>query len=430
MFKPGDVIKNRYQIKKELGHGGQVIVYLCEDTETQGLVVLKECIFRGLSRDDRARELDLFAKEAVILKSITHANLPKVYEFFSEGESHLIVEEYIDGTSLDKMLKRQGTLTEEEVIETGFQMTSLLTHLHNNDPPVIIRDIKPSNIIITEDGHLYFIDFTIARYAVKDKEDTVRMGSPGYAPPEQYRGLSTPQTDIYSLGVTFHQLLTGHDPLNSPFMLPAVCSLKSSLTNDWDTIICKACDLTPEKRYNSAEGLEQDLLALRKCLREGPTAKSQGKAASILQPHLLFRALMILLFIGVLAFAGLIVTGRHDCIKVAECFQNMTVICNAIDKYAEDKEIVPMSLDSLTPQYLKALPICPKSGFSSYVLQILDQKEKAVGSDLYDVTTYKVYCSGPHTRSFFRDINIPFKTVTHQRIMQKPGHPGKRTTHQ
>ncbi|MGV8122212.1 MAG: serine/threonine protein kinase [Candidatus Xenobiia bacterium LiM19] len=430
MFKPGDVIKKHYEIKKELGHGGQVIVYLCEDTETKGQIVLKECIFKGLSRDDRGKELDLFAKEAEILKTITHPNLPKVYEFFNEGESHFIVEEFIDGTSLDKTLKCLGALPEEKVIMIGLQMTSILAHLHNNNPPVIIRDIKPANIITTEAGNLYFIDFTIARYAVKDKEDTVRMGSPGYAPPEQYRGLSTPQTDIYSLGVTFHQLLTGHDPLNSPFMLPPACSLKSNLSPDWDNIICKACELTPERRYNSAEELEKDLLALRKCLSDGPPAKGRRKGASPLQlPQLILRASLILLFIGACICAGFIVKGRYDSINFSACFQNITVMCNAIEAYADHYGTVPGSLDALTPEYLKTLPACPKSGFSSYMLNILDRKEEAAGSDLYETSTYKVYCNGLYHRSFFRDMIMPFKVVTHRRVIQESGTTEQNTGH-
>jgi len=420
LFKPGDVIKKHYEIKKELGHGGQVIVYLCEDTETKSQIVLKECIFKGLSRDERAKELDLFAKEAEILKTITHQNLPKVYEFFNEGESHFIVEEYIDGTSLDRILKQHGCLPEEKVIEIGLQMTSILTHLHNNNPPVIIRDIKPANIIIKESGNVYFIDFTIARYAVKDKEDTVRMGSPGYAPPEQYRGLSTPQTDIYSLGVTFHQLLTGHDPLNSPFMLPPACSLKSYLLSDWDSIICKACELTPERRYNSAEELELDLLDLRKSLSDGPPVKGRRRGANTLQlPELILRASLILLLIGACIFAGLIVKGRYDSINVSKCFQNTTIICNAVELYADHHGTVPETLDELTPEYLKSLPVCPKSGFSSYMLTVLDRKEEVVGSDLYKSTTYRVYCNGLYHRSFFRDITRPFKVITHRRVVHE-----------
>jgi tRNA A-37 threonylcarbamoyl transferase component Bud32 len=431
LFKTGDVIKNRYEVKKELGHGGQVIVYLCDDRENHGTVVLKECIFKGMSSEDRARELELFEKEALILKAITHLNLPKVYEFFREGESHLIAEEHIDGTPLDRILKKQGALPEEKVLDAALQMTSLLTHLHGNDPPVIIRDIKPSNIMLTEDGHLYFIDFTIARYAVKDKEDTVRMGSPGYAPPEQYRGLSTPQTDIYSLGVTIHQMLTGHDPLNSPFMLPSACSLKPNLLPEWDSLISTACELTPEKRYASAAEMEKDLHCIRDILAQGPSARKAIRSAQRPGPlQTALRVVMLLIFIGAFALAGLIVKGRYDCINVSDCFQNMTVICNAIEAYSDENGAVPESLGRLTPGYLKAIPSCPQSGFPSYVLEVLDRREEQVGRDLYGVTTYRIICRGPYHRSFFRGIKMPYKTVTHRSVTGRTGSPGQRDGHQ
>jgi serine/threonine protein kinase len=423
VFKQGDIINKRYKIKKVIGKGGQVIVYLCEDQQRENAeVVLKECLFKCNDDDERKKELALFEQEATILRDVIHRNLPRVYDIFEAECSHFIVEEYIQGISLDRWLKKAGgKLKESQVMTIALQLTSLLHHLHTHTPPVVIRDIKPSNMIIQDDDHIYFIDFTIARYAIKDKEDTVRMGSPGYAPPEQYRGLSSPRSDMYSLGVTLHQLLTGHDPLTTPFTLPSPCRVNTKIARKWEEIICRATQLSAEQRYSSVKDMEDDLLALaKKIMPPQAASQAQSTATSSASSRLLSRPLKIAIaLLGTLALFVAISSLIHFCLKhrkveyinLSGCFNNITGICLSLEHYTSDKGSFPPDLQALVPDYLRELPKCPRRADATYVLEKMEEKETREGSNAYRIATFRVSCRGAHHTNLAPELNEPFKIV-------------------
>jgi serine/threonine protein kinase len=154
-----------------------------------------------------------------------------------------------------------GKLPLDEALQIGIQLCTVLDYLHNQQPAIIFRDLKPTNIMRMPDGHIYLIDFGIARHFKPGQaKDTAYYGSMGYAPPEQYgKAQTTPQSDIYSLGATLHQLLSGHDPSSSPFRFPLLSSLMPSVPASLAALITQMLELDEEKRPASVLLVKQEL---------------------------------------------------------------------------------------------------------------------------------------------------------------------------
>ncbi len=213
----------RYRLLGSVGQGGMGRVYKAEDTHLGNrLVAVKEMSAHGLSQAELADVTEGFRQEALLLAQLNHPNLPHIYEQFSVDDHWYLVMDFIEGETLEAYLARMPgkRLPVQEVLQLGIQLTNVLAYLHNRQPSIIFRDLKPSNIMLTPDGRLYLIDFGIARlFKPGQMKDTVPFGSSGYAAPEQYgKAQTTPQADIYSLGATLHQLLSGIDPSQNPFV--------------------------------------------------------------------------------------------------------------------------------------------------------------------------------------------------------------------
>ena len=198
--------------------------------------------------------INAFHREADLLFTMEHPGIPRFYKSFRHNGKSYIVMEYIKGTALEEIIKGSTTTFEEKrALHLGIQVCEILCYLHNLSPePVIYRDLKPSNIIITEESIVRLIDFGVARRYYPSKDyDTVRLGTPGYAAPEQCRkkGQSIPQSDMYALGVLMHQLLTLYEPSVTPFKLPAVRSLNATASEQLEYIINKSINLDPRDRY-------------------------------------------------------------------------------------------------------------------------------------------------------------------------------------
>lgn len=265
------MIGTHYRVVRLLGQGGMSNIYLCEDTHLFGKVwAMKEFTATYADPQEQAAALQHFEREARLLSALSHPNLPTINEYFQFQGRYYLAMEYIDGPDLGKiMAQAQGPLPELEVADWGTQCATVLYYLHCQKPaPIIFRDVKPSNIIILH-GLVKLIDFGIARlFTPSKKGDTMRIGSPGYAPPEQYNGQTDPRSDIYALGVTLHQALTGHDPTLSPnpFSIPPVLSLNPQASPELAAIIEKATQLIPEERY-------QNMLEMKRALRQFLLAK-------------------------------------------------------------------------------------------------------------------------------------------------------------
>ncbi|HET8844957.1 MAG TPA: serine/threonine-protein kinase, partial [Ktedonobacteraceae bacterium] len=204
---PDTMLKQRYVILERLGRGGMGAVYKAADTELgSAFRAVKEMRRLYLHPQESPEEAtEAFKREALMLADLRHQSLPRIYDHFHEQGHWYLVMDYIEGANLEDYLKAKGgRLSIAEVLEIGLQLCNVLEYLHTRQPAIIFRDLKPSNIMRTRDGHIYLIDFGIARIFKKGQaKDTSVFVSYGYAAPEQYSGLqTTPQADIYSLGAT------------------------------------------------------------------------------------------------------------------------------------------------------------------------------------------------------------------------------------
>ena len=257
------LLKGRYLIISRLGQGGMGAVYKAQDTQLGNRpVAVKEMSQKGLDQQELAEAAEAFRREAHLLAGLFHRHLPRIYDHFSDAGRWYLVMDYITGETLENYLdKAGGKLPVEEVVDVGIQLCAVLNYLHSHQPPVIFRDLKPANVIRTPDGDLFLIDFGIARFFKPGKaRDTVAYGSGGYAAPEQYgKGQTTPQSDIYSLGATLHQLLTGDDPAQTPFRF---APLSGAAPVGLGTLIAQMVEMDAGKRPASMGEIKQALQRL------------------------------------------------------------------------------------------------------------------------------------------------------------------------
>lgn len=246
------LLKERYRILAQIGRGGFAAVYQAEDMQLHRLVAVKEMSQSGLHPQERAEAVAAFTREAHLLASLQHPHLPRIYDHFSQSGRWYLVMDFIAGETLEDILLQQPDhrLSLPETLAIGCQLCSVLEYLHTRRPPIIFRDLKPANILCTPSNHLYLIDFGIARHFKPGQiKDTIPFGSPGYAAPEQYgQAQTTQQSDIYSLGVLLHHLLSGSDPSERPFFLPPLRFAGPPALTELETLITSMTHLTPEKR--------------------------------------------------------------------------------------------------------------------------------------------------------------------------------------
>ncbi len=237
-----DVLKQQYRVISLLGQGGMGAVYKAEDQQFGNrLVAIKELSTSSLQSAQEIREAtDRFEQEGKLLANLMHRNLPRIYDYFTDrGRSYLVMD-FIEGETLeDYLTKKGGKLPTLETLDIGIKLCSVLDYLHSHQPPIIFRDLKPANIMIATNGIVYLIDFGIARFFKQGQsKDTIALGSPGYAAPEQYqKQQTTPRVDIYGLGAIMHQLLSGDDPtVGIPFEICDFTVARSTSTY----VTCKA----------------------------------------------------------------------------------------------------------------------------------------------------------------------------------------------
>jgi outer membrane protein assembly factor BamB/tRNA A-37 threonylcarbamoyl transferase component Bud32 len=266
-LSPGQLLQDRYEILKFLSKGGMGAVYLARDMrfpDVQKLVAVKEMI-RTIRDSVTSRiSLETFEREANILASLSHRAIPKVFDYFHHERRVYLVLEFIEGTDLESLLVEiDYPLPQENVVDWAVQACEVLSYLHNHKPnPVVFRDIKPSNIMLGNDGHLVLVDFGIAKIFQAGKRGTM-IGTEGYSPPEQYRGISEPRGDIYALGATLHHLLTRRDPRKEPpftFHEHPIREFNPSVGPELEAIISKALQYEIEDRYATADDMKADLL--------------------------------------------------------------------------------------------------------------------------------------------------------------------------
>lgn len=227
---------------------------------------IKEMSDAGLNPIECQRAIQDFQREANMLAGLNHPNLPRVVDNFEENGKWYLVMDFIEGETLEEKLEQSAApLRQDEVIDWAIQLCDVLTYLHTQNPSLIFRDLKPSNIMREpKTGRVKLIDFGIARFFKSGKaRDTAMLGTVGYTPPEQHgQGQTDARSDIYALGVTMHQLLTKYDPTTTPFNLPASCSLNRLIPAPLEQVVLTATQLDPNKRFQSAQTMRQALASL------------------------------------------------------------------------------------------------------------------------------------------------------------------------
>jgi serine/threonine protein kinase len=217
-LRPGSLFAQRYRILSRVGEGGFGMIYKAQDIEHhRRLVAIKQISLNTFSPRDMIEATDSYNREVRHLSQLRHNCIPRIYAYLTDPDHWYVVMDFIEGQTLEDKLKkaRRGRLSTSRVLEIGIGLCEVLGYLHAQHPPIVFRDVKPANIMLTKTGRVYLIDFGIARQYTADRtRDTGPLGSPGYAAPEQYgKAQSTAQTDIYGLGATLQTLLTGSEPL-------------------------------------------------------------------------------------------------------------------------------------------------------------------------------------------------------------------------
>jgi len=275
------LVKQRYRIIGLVGSGGMGAVYKAEDTQLGNrLVALKEMRQGGMNAQELQQAADAFRQEATMLARLQHPNLPSIFDHFEEHGRWYLVMSFLEGETLKDYLSRHpmGKLSLNEALQIGIQLCTVLGYLHQQRPaPIVFRDLKPANIMRTSDGHIYLIDFGIARHFKPDQtRDTAHYGSAGYAPPEQYgQAQTTPRSDVYSLGVVLHQMLSGYNPSAAPFQFPPLRTRFAAIPIELEALITQMLNLDQNKR-------PPDVLVVRQILQKLVTAPDQS--ASRLPP--------------------------------------------------------------------------------------------------------------------------------------------------
>lgn len=258
------VFEGKYEIIKQLGSGGMSTVYLARNVKLGSYWAIK------VGNKKKNEKIDLLA-EPNIMKNLNHPGIARVFDIVEDEENIYIIEDYIEGVSLDDELKRVVKIGEKDLIAWAKQITEALIYLHGSKPnPIIYRDMKPSNLILNKEGKIVIVDFGIAReFKQESQGDTTHMGTIGYAAPEQFGGWQTDaRTDIYSLGVTLYHLVTGKGPNEPPYELRPIRELDSKLSTGLEYIITKCTNQNPNSRYQSAAELLLDLLNIHKLNKE------------------------------------------------------------------------------------------------------------------------------------------------------------------
>lgn len=294
----GQTINNRYQIADLIGQGGFGAVYRAWDASLNQPCAIKE------NFDTSAEAQRQFQREAVMVASLRHPNLPRVTDhFFIPNQGQYLVMDFVDGHNLGDILAQRGShLKEDEVIPWIEQVCDALTYLHSRNPPIIHRDIKPQNIIVTPEGRAMLVDFGISKVYDPSMSTTIgaRAVTPGYSPPEQYgAGTTDGRTDVYALGATLYTLLTAQEPPESvQRMIGNIAvveprQLNVQLSPLVEGVILKAINVNSTQRFQSVS-------ELRSALHGMPLQKTKKKKR--IAPIWAAIALgMILLFVGGIA---------------------------------------------------------------------------------------------------------------------------------
>ena len=255
-----DIIDSKYEILKLLNTGGMnSAIYLALDKKLNRQWAIKKV------RKSSSQTTSMLMAEASIMKNLDHPMLPRIVGIEEDPKFFYIIMDFVQGENLKTVVSSSGPQAQDTVVSWGVKLCDVLTYLHGKG--IVYRDMKPANIMLSPDGNIKLIDFGIAReYKENASEDTTALGTEGYAAPEQYegKGQTDARTDVYGMGITLFQLLTGVNPSSYQENIFSIRLQNPNLSSGLDKIILKCTNKDPKKRYQSTEELKKALLNYRK----------------------------------------------------------------------------------------------------------------------------------------------------------------------
>ena len=291
----------RYRIVAPLGKGGMGSIFLAHDTRVNNKpVVIKQMLPNFTTEEERVEAEASFNAEMETLAAMSHPNIPQITDYFSEAGFNFIVQEFVPGEDLQKKADAAGGkgLPERQVLGWASQVLAVLDYLEKLDPQIIHRDIKPANVVVEDSGRVRVVDFGVASHKFRvgtpqsgiNKASTA-MGTPGYAPKEQFLGQETPLSDQYALGATMHQLLTGRNPqgVEPLFAYPPIRSIRPTVSEAAARVVTRALHNDPALRYPHAAAMKAEVDAILN--PKGTLSTARGKALAL--------AVVLLVLIGV-----------------------------------------------------------------------------------------------------------------------------------
>lgn len=280
----GTTLANRYLIERMLGGGGMGVVYLARDQRLANRpCAIKEMVDHFIDQQQRLEANDYFAREADTLAQLKHQAIPAITDRFDADNRHYLVMEYVEGRNLEEELAARNNepLPEGLVVDVARQLCDVLGYLHNMTPPIVYRDMKPSNVMLTSKGRAVLVDFGIARLFKAARKGTM-IGTLGFAPPEQYKGEIDPRSDIYSLAATMHYMLTARDPEKfPPFSFPKMKELRPEVSNNLAAAIDSALSYGVEGRPQTIEAFRDMMLYGAGVSATGEVVNSQSGTAGL-----------------------------------------------------------------------------------------------------------------------------------------------------
>ncbi|MDQ7824074.1 MAG: serine/threonine-protein kinase [Candidatus Eremiobacteraeota bacterium] len=290
-LKPGMTLQGRYKILSQIGRGGMGYVFKVHALRLNKECALKEMYDHFVEADDRERVAAQFQNEAETMAKLDHPGIPRILDTFEENDRHYLVMEFVDGRTLEQVvMENPQYIMESQVLEWSDQILDILDYLHTRPDPVIIRDLKPANIMLTSEGRIKIIDFGIAKiFDPRDRTMTAikGSGSAGFAPPEQYgSGGTDPRSDIYALGVSLYYLLTkiiiadSVDRILQGGTVNAPSHYNPLVSAQVDALILKMIELKPDERFQSVVAIREYMISQN--LRRPQAADGGRSSASTL----------------------------------------------------------------------------------------------------------------------------------------------------
>ena len=265
-LESGTLLNDRYLIVKRIGGGGMGSVYQARDKRlSDRLCAVKEMIQQFSDENQQQKAVEDFLREAQLLASLDHPSIPTIFDYFIEGGRYYLVMYYIQGRDFEAEMERRGGMVDElTVTQWAIQTCDVLAYIHEQNPPIIYRDMKPANLMLDERRNkVMLIDFGIARFVAPTVKGVTAIGTMGYAPPELFSGKVEARSDIYSLGATMFHMLTGVDPQDNPLLIfdftkhQRPRQIRPSITPEMDAILVKMVAHKPEDRHVSAIDLKK-----------------------------------------------------------------------------------------------------------------------------------------------------------------------------